>query len=38
MTSTTSPLTSALYLAEDEDQVIANLESKGYSIVMVESL
>ena len=38
MTSTTSPLTSAIYQAEHEAVVIANLEAKGYSIVMVESL
>ena len=34
----TLPLTSAMYPASMEDQVIANLEASGYTIIMVENL
>ena len=33
----TKPLTSAMYPASMEDQVIANLERNGYTILMVET-
>lgn len=38
MTNPNSPLTSAMYPASMEDSVVANLESKGYTILMVEVL
>jgi hypothetical protein len=38
MTNTNSPLKSALYPASMEAEVIANLESQGYTILMVENL
>lgn len=34
----TAPLTSALYPNAMESEVIANLESKGYTVLMVETL
>jgi hypothetical protein len=37
MSHATSPLTSALYPAEMEDRVLANLEAQGYTVLMVES-
>lgn len=34
----TSPLTSAVYPANNEATVVANLEKQGYTIIMIESL
>lgn len=38
MTNPNSPLTSAVYPANNEATVVANLEAQGYTIVMIESL
>jgi hypothetical protein len=38
MTNPNSPLTSAMYPASMEDEVVKHLESNGYTIVMIESL
>jgi hypothetical protein len=38
MSHPVSPLTAASYPASMEDVVISNLESAGYTIIMVETL
>ena len=38
MTNPNSPLTAALYPNEIVEQVIDNLESKGFTIIMIETL
>lgn len=38
MTSPNSPLTSGMYPASMEDEVVKHLEANGYTIIMIESL